>query len=139
MHDVPATAVRGDDVERSAPLDVATAGRPRGRQRAATVGLLAMSDTLALVVAFLASDVVSTAAWDGGGDSAFLGVLVPIWLAGAGLYGLYAPAGVPITAGAARELVSVGQLTIVASVVVFLVNSAMSRVFCIVSSNALFA
>ena len=124
MYDVPATAVRGDDVERSAPLDVATAGMPRGRQRAATVGLLAMSDTMALVLAFLASDVVSTAARGGGGDSAPLGLLVPIWLAGAGLYGLYAPAGVPITAGAARELVSVGQLTIVASVVVFAVAPA---------------
>ena len=59
VYDVPATAVRGDDVERSAPLDVATAGGPRGRQRAATVGLLAMSDTMALVLAFLAVLLVS--------------------------------------------------------------------------------
>ena len=119
MHDEPATAVRGGDLERPAPFQVATTGRPRGWQRGAPVGPLVMSDTLAVVLAFLATDVVSTAAGGGSGDSAILGVLVPIWLAGAWLCGLYARDGVPITAGAAGDLVSIGQLTIVAAVVVF--------------------
>ena len=90
MHDELATAVRRDAPERSALPEVATAGRPHARQRAATLGLLAMSDTLALVSGVPRDGVVvSTSAGARGSapaGSALLGVLLPIWLVGAGLW-----------------------------------------------------
>ena len=77
--------------------------------------LLIISDTLALLAALLVSDVASSA----GGQAALqpwtlalFGVMLPAWIVGARLYGLYRVDGRPATYRTAHEWVNLGHLVL---------------------------
>ena len=96
----------------------------RGAPVVTLTRLLIISDTLALLAALLVSDVASSA----GGQTALqpwtlalFGVMLPAWIVGARLYGLYRVDGRPYTYRTAHEWVNLGHLVLTWTVALWVV------------------